>query len=203
MHKRAFIFGAGGHARVIASLLPHFIEQVIFVDLMANGEQVISEAQFFNDLDQYREAPVYLGIGNNEIRERLFHELKQAGITPANCISEKAFVAREVELGLGVVICPGAVVGTGAKIGDNVIINTLAGVDHDCQIGDHSQVAPGTVLGGGVRVGARTMIGMGSTILPGITLGDEVVVRAGSLVHKDVADGKKVGGNPAVEIPPR
>lgn len=40
------------------------------------------------------------------------------------------------------------------------------------------------------------MIGANSTILPGVTIGDGAVVAAGSVVHKDVAAGTFVGGNP-------
>ena len=44
------------------------------------------------------------------------------------------------------------------------------------------------------------MIGANTTILPGVTIGDGAVVAAGSVVHKDVAPGSFVGGNPMREI---
>ncbi|CAH0122044.1 2,3,4,5-tetrahydropyridine-2,6-dicarboxylate N-acetyltransferase [Paenibacillus sp. CECT 9249] len=49
---------------------------------------------------------------------------------------------------------------------------------------------------GDVRIGANVMIGANSTVLPGVTIGDNAVVAAGSIVHKDVAPGAFVGGNP-------
>ena len=49
---------------------------------------------------------------------------------------------------------------------------------------------------GEVIIGDNVMIGANSTILPGVTIGDNAVVAAGSLVHKDVAPGSFVGGNP-------
>ncbi|MNM66446.1 Virginiamycin A acetyltransferase [compost metagenome] len=49
---------------------------------------------------------------------------------------------------------------------------------------------------GDVRIGEEVMIGANSTILPGVTIGDGAVVAAGSVVHKDVAPGTFVGGNP-------
>jgi len=49
---------------------------------------------------------------------------------------------------------------------------------------------------GEVRIGNRVMIGANSTILPGVTIGDGAVVAAGTVVHKDVAPGSFVGGNP-------
>ncbi|WP_199909959.1 acyltransferase [Paenibacillus sp. CAA11] len=49
---------------------------------------------------------------------------------------------------------------------------------------------------GEVIIGDEVMIGANCTILPGVTIGDGAVVAAGSVVHKDVAPGSFVGGNP-------
>lgn len=49
---------------------------------------------------------------------------------------------------------------------------------------------------GEVIIGDNVMIGANATILPGITIGDGAIISAGSLVHKDVAAGTFVGGNP-------
>jgi acetyltransferase-like isoleucine patch superfamily enzyme len=47
-----------------------------------------------------------------------------------------------------------------------------------------------------VNIGSEVMIGANSTILPGVTIGDGAIVSAGTVVHKDVAPGTFVGGNP-------
>ncbi|MYL44645.1 acetyltransferase [Virgibacillus halodenitrificans] len=49
---------------------------------------------------------------------------------------------------------------------------------------------------GNVIIGDNVLIGANTTILPGVTIGDRAVVSAGTLVHKDVAPGTFVGGNP-------
>jgi len=56
---------------------------------------------------------------------------------------------------------------------------------------------------GPVVIGENVMIGANCTILPGVTIGDQAVVAAGSVVHKDVAPGAFVGGNPLRELKPR
>nr|WP_237691059.1 acyltransferase [Paenibacillus caui] len=53
---------------------------------------------------------------------------------------------------------------------------------------------------GEVRIGNDVMIGANSTILAGVTIGDGAIIAAGSVVHKDVAPGTFVGGNPLREI---
>ncbi len=49
---------------------------------------------------------------------------------------------------------------------------------------------------GAVEIGNDVMIGANTTILPGISIGDGAIVSASTLVHKDVAPGTFVGGNP-------
>ena len=46
----------------------------------------------------------------------------------------------------------GVVIQSGSVIGDNVIVNTNASVDHDCRIGQHVHLAPGVVVCGNVCV---------------------------------------------------
>lgn len=49
---------------------------------------------------------------------------------------------------------------------------------------------------GEVIIGDEVLIGANTTILPGVTIGSGAIVSAGTLVHKDVAEGSFVGGNP-------
>lgn len=49
---------------------------------------------------------------------------------------------------------------------------------------------------GEIRIGSNVLIGANVTVLPGVTIGDNAVVGAGAVVHKDVAPGSFVVGNP-------
>lgn len=49
---------------------------------------------------------------------------------------------------------------------------------------------------GEIRIGSNVLIGANVTVLPGVTIGDNAVVGAGAVVHKDVAPGSFVAGNP-------
>jgi acetyltransferase-like isoleucine patch superfamily enzyme len=49
---------------------------------------------------------------------------------------------------------------------------------------------------GDVEIGSEVMIGANTTILPGVTIGDGAIVAAGTVVHRNVAPGTFVGGNP-------
>jgi sugar O-acyltransferase (sialic acid O-acetyltransferase NeuD family) len=191
------VFGSGGHARVIASIIR---DRYASVDLLTEHAEVglLSQADFFERLDELRDhVDVFIGVGDNTARTQIFNDLSARGVRPANCVADSAHVAADAELGAGVVICPGAVVMTRAVLGDNVIVNTLSSVDHDCVVGDHSQIAPGVTFGGTTTLGESCFIGLKSATLPGVTIGDRSIVMAASLVTKDVPPDVMVGGVPA------
>jgi sugar O-acyltransferase (sialic acid O-acetyltransferase NeuD family) len=192
---RTFVFGAGGHARVIASLIS--ADEIAFVVPEPVAADQIAEAMFFERIDDFAAADIYLGIGDNAIRRRIFERLIGLGVIPAICVAPNAFVARTASLGPGAVVCPGGAVMDRARLGANVIVNTLSGVDHDCVIGDHSQITAGVTLGGTVTLGERCFLGIKSAVLPNLRLGDNVTVMAGSLVVNDIGDNVMVGGSPA------
>lgn len=195
MSKRAFIFGAGGHARVIASMIS--ATSTFLVEGPETKDDELLQDEFFDHLGDYMDCEIYIAIGDNAARKRYFERLKACGARVSNCIAGNAFVAGDAQLGEGVVICPGSVVGARARIGDNTIINTLSSVDHDCVLGDHSQVTAGVTFGGTVTVGTNCFFGIKSAVIPNITIGDNVSVMAGSLVVQDVPSNVVVGGNPA------
>lgn len=74
-------------------------------------------------------------------------------------------------------------------VGDNTVIgyNTTI-LTHEYLIDEYRI--------GEVHIGSHVMIGANTTILPGVRIGDHAVIGAGSVVHKDVAPGSFVAGNP-------
>jgi len=188
MKEVAYILGKGGHARVIASFLPY---EVVFIDRD-------DESAFLHSPP--RGAAVYVGIGDNSIRERVFNSLTAAGIIPNIFVCPGALVAPGAEIGAGSIILPGAVVMTGVKLGENCIVDLVSSIDHDSVVGAHTFIGPGVNIPGQVKIGSRCFFGVKSATFPRVTIGNSAVIRAGSLVIKDVEPGTTVGGNPAVRL---
>ena len=95
------------------------------------------------------------------------------------------------------IVVAGAVLNAESVIGQNVIINTLAGVDHECVIGDGAHIGPGAHLGGGCRVGRGTWIGIGACVKDRIAIGENSIVGAGAVVLNDIPSGVIAYGVPA------
>lgn len=193
------IYGAGGHAKVVLSILVACEESVnaLFDDNwqnMAQTSQLIPRG--YHPLFMPTEKLI-LAIGNNHDRRQT---AEKVGHAFGNAVHPTAIVDASVQTESGIVIVHNAVIQAGCRIGNHVIVNTVAIVDHDCMLADFVHVGPGATLCGGVCVGECTLIGAGSVVLPGVHIGRECVIGAGSVVLSDVPDFSKVAGNPARSI---
>ena len=197
MAKRAIIFGHGGHARVIASIVSETHPDICFVVLEPGVDGTITEERFFEAVDAHGTDDVFIGIADIEIRKRIFERLVICGLTPARCIAPHSFVARDAVIDAGVVVCPGAAVMAGSRLGRNVIVNTLSSIEHDSVVGAHSHISAGVTFGGGTSVGEGCFFGVKSATVPNVTIGDHSMIMAGALVTRDVPPRVLVGGSPA------
>ena len=205
MQTRVLIYGGGGHGRVVLDILRARAGDnlcAVFLD-----DNPVLQAQVVDGVPVHnpdalpgllREGFAYLvGIGDNQTRSRLYHQLKSMGFQPATAMHPSAVVSPRASLGEGVVLMPGAIVNTGARVEENACINTAASVDHDAVVGAHAHLFPGARLTGNVRVERYARIGTGALVLPGVRIGHNAVVGAGALVRNDVPDNAVAFGVPA------
>jgi sugar O-acyltransferase (sialic acid O-acetyltransferase NeuD family) len=190
------IYGAGGHAKVVTSILSACGEKItgIFDDhwqeiVPPGGHMIRPYAPDFMESGK-----LIIVIGNNADRRRIANSVFHAF---GKAIHPTALVDNSVYIGAGAVIVHRAIIQAGSYLGNHVIVNTGAIIDHDCMIGDFVHIAPGATLCGDVRVGECTLIGAGSVIAPQVTIGKECMIGAGAVVVHDVPDYAKVIGNPA------
>lgn len=202
------IWGAGGHARVVADLLMVLGYRVAgFVDRDAQALQrlarsfdiTLTEADLLLQLDAGTGYPsgvtaIALGIGSNAGRRTCLSRLDRLSL-PA-LLHPSAVVSQSARVERGAVVLATAVVSVGAHVGEGSIINTGAIVEHDCVLAPAVHVSPGAVLGGGARVGEGSWIGAGAAVVEGITIGRDAIVGAGAVIISDVPDHATVVGNP-------
>lgn len=201
---RTVLVGAGGHARVVLSIL-RADPQVTVVGVVAPSLGSIRGLPLLGDDDDLASLPgqgieaAFVAVGDNGRRMDLFGRCLNLGFEMLNALHPAAVIDLSVHLGRGVVVMPGAVINCDTVIGDAAIINTSASVDHDCVIGPGSHVGPGAHLSGYVVVGAGVLVGIGSAVGLGepITIGDGAVIGAGAAAIRNVPGGVTVVGVPA------
>ncbi len=114
-----------------------------------------------------------------------------------NCvIGNGVYIDRNVKIGNNVKVHNKSCIYNGTVIEDDVFIGP-----HVCFTNDKYPVFDKTreLKGISWKVGSGSSIGANVTVLPDVNIGKRVKIGAGSVVTRDVPDGKVFYGNPARE----
>jgi acetyltransferase EpsM len=204
--EKLIIWGAGGHAAVVADIvrLDRTRELVGFVDDTGREARsaflelrVLRTREALAAMQQKGVREAIIAVGDCGARLRLAKAAKQMGFRLGLAIHPRAVVASSAKLGMGTVVAAGAVINPRAIVGENVIVNTCASVDHDCVVQDGAHICPGAHLAGNVKVGRGAWVGIGATVIDGITIGDGAFIAAGSVVVRDIPPAATAMGVPA------
>ncbi len=186
MGRGVFVYGAGGHGKVVAEALLLSGSAVLgfLDDAPARHGQTHLGLPVFGGLGWLRErfpgAAVALAAGDNRVRARWFEACCEAKVELVTVIHPRAEVSRYASVGLGTVVLPLAVVNAAASVGRAAIVNSGAIVEHDAFVGDFAHVASRAVLQGGVKVGVGAVVGAGATLPYGSILADFEEVASGA-----------------------
>jgi sugar O-acyltransferase (sialic acid O-acetyltransferase NeuD family) len=191
------LLGAGGHARVLVALAHaagHSMLGVCDPMLAADGITRWENLDVLGDDNALDRMPpdrvaLVLGIGKlatSNSRERLYTTWRARGYDFPAFVHPSAWIAPSVVLCDGVQVMAGVVIQPGCSIGENSIVNTRAGIDHDCIIGRDVHVAPGATLCGNVTIEDGAFIGAGATVIQGIRVGARAVIGAGVTLVKNI-----------------
>jgi sugar O-acyltransferase (sialic acid O-acetyltransferase NeuD family) len=204
---RLLVWGAGGHAKVVADLILALgMELCGFV---TNDPDLVSAAvepfkarivMLETDLLRGRILPrgasaVAPGFGANAAR--LSGAIALGERCAGALIHPDAVIGSDIQLGRGSVVFSGAVVSCGTRIGLAVIVNTAAVLQDGCIVEDGAHVSPGAVVLGNAEIGAMSWVGANATVLQNVRIGSGAIVGAGSVVRESVPDSATVVGNPA------
>lgn len=181
------IVGAGGHGRTLyetAILLGH--EDIVFLDdnESLSGNRHVRIIGKISNLKQYaRKAKhIVIGIGNNEVRQRLHEELASLDIYPITLIHPFAFVSPSATLGPGSAVLAGAVIGSNTILGAGTIVNCHSTVDHDSILGDFVHLGVGVHLAGGACIGKSAFLQAGTVGGYSVKVETNTVCPAGTIL---------------------
>lgn len=193
------IYGKSGHGKVIADIArAQGYKEILWIDDDPKKEAL----RFLDFYEFYHKVPVLLGIGDNHIRQKLFHSLKSKGFSLPSLAHPSAIISKSAKIAEGCVIMPNAVINADVFIAEGVIVNTAAVIEHDCVIESFVHVSPKAALAGGVRVSKFSHIGIGANIIQGKHIGENCIVGAGACVIEDLPSRVTAVGIPAKVIKP-
>lgn len=191
------VYGGGGHGKALIDLLRVLgtwrvigvVDDGIPPGTTVLGATVLGGSDVLAKLHQegVRLAVNAVGgIGNVQVRIKVFHKLAEAGFACPAVVHPTAFVEASANLSPGVQVFAHAYVGSEAKVGFGSIVNTGAIVSHDCILGEYVNISPGAMLAGEVHIGAATLVGMGATVNLRAKIGSGARIGNGATVKEDV-----------------
>jgi sugar O-acyltransferase (sialic acid O-acetyltransferase NeuD family) len=191
-----YLYGASGHGIVIQEicklnnlLIGSFIDDNSQKKYFYNLPVIHSDDFLMNENDK-----LLISIGDNKIRNEIGSKYKEYNFF--NAIHPSAILSKDIKFGFGISIMAGTIINPLVQLGNHVIINSSACIEHECIINDYSHISPGAVLSGNVNIGEGTHVGSGAIVIPNITIGKWCVIGAGSVITKDIPDYSLVVGVP-------
>ena len=198
--QEVILIGAGGHAMSLAEFAAENI-----LGYLANEENPDMPGKWFGpdseaerlaaEGEVFHMAFVYSGLPVMKKRRELIKEYKSKGADFISLIAPTAVVTPNSRIGKGSAVMNGAIVNR-AVLGENVVVNSGAIIEHDCRIGDNTFIGPGAVVGGFTKIGENCFIGLGARISNGITIGNDISVAMGAIVTRNLTEPGIYHGNP-------
>ncbi len=139
-------------------------------------------------------------IGSPLIKRRLVEQFSKKGASFISLVHPSVIIGDAVEIGFGVVLCPGVILTSDIVVGDFSAINCLSSVGHDVRIGRFVTISGHCDLMGDTSYGEGAFVGSGARVIPGKNIGADAYVGAGSVILRSVREGSRVFGNPARSI---
>ncbi len=171
----------------------------ILINNLTEKSAIFEGARFVSNLSsRERNIPVIMGLVSPKSKIQLKYSADIHKIDNwVNLVDSTSITPNRFEIGVGVYINAGVVIGSGAQIGNFVTINRGASVGHHTIVYENSFIGPGAVICGRVIIEQSSFIGAGAVVKEGITIGRNAIVGAGAVVVNDVKENSVVKGNPA------
>ena len=128
----------------------------------------------------------------NQLREKKYHQAKNAGYSLATYVSSKATTWPDLNVGDNCFILEDQTIQPTVTIRNNVMLWSGNHIGHGTKIGDHSYLASHIVVSGHCNIGKRCFFGVNATLKDFLTIGDDVFVAMDASVTKDLKDGSVV-----------
>lgn len=205
-NQSIILFGAGGHAKSVISVLQVqakwqlaglLEENAAVTERQVLGYPVLGDQSQLDNLYKAGITNGFVAIGNNAERGRIANMLIEHGFELVSIIHPSACLMTDCVVEEGTFIHALTLIGPECHIGRNTIVQPHTTLGHEGRIGECVQFCPGVHVGGKSVIGNYCFFGPGAVIYPGVKIGSHVSVGANSVINKDVPAHSVIAGNPA------
>ena len=191
--KKLIIYGVGRYAEYVQYVFEHDSEYEV-VAFCIETSLKDSETLFglplvafetLNELFPPQSHFLFVAVGQNEIRKRIFEESQQKNYELVSYISSKANTWDNLRVGKNCFIGEGSTLQPFVEIGDNSIL-FAANIGHHSRIGNNVLVSAMT-LGGNVEIGDNCFLGMNSTVAQNVKIGENTIIGMGCSISINTA----------------
>lgn len=201
------IFGAGGFGREVAWLIEEINSVRKLFNILGfivddgsalpgenfNGHAVLGGLGYLEDK---KGLSMVIAMGSPSSRLKVLNRLAPYNLHYPNLVHPSVMVGPEVRVGIGNVICAGAILTVNITMGSFCQLNLHTTVGHDCVLGHFATTACGIDLAGHSRIGTGAYLGNHSTVLS-VGIGEFATIGAGAVVNSDIPAGATAVGVPA------
>ena len=200
--KKVIIIGTGAHASEIVdyiddnnkhSAFDDKYKIIGFLEYEYNRENYYNKygftAPILGDIENYLPSDdefFILGVADIIFRQKILKIVLSKSYKFTNFIHHSCIVSRNLQLGVGNVICPGCIIGSNVKIGDFNMLNCHATISHDCIVGNNNIFSSYSGTAGHVTIDNNNMFSLHSAIIPNLSVGSNNIIQAGMVVDKNI-----------------
>ena len=184
--EKLLLIGAGGFGRVVAEHARTqydcaFVDDGRPIGTLVNDVEVVGGTDDLDKLfEEYKQ--LIVTIGNNALREKIYHQAAEIGYTFPNIIAPSAYISPYAFVGQGCVILNNAVVQNGVKVGNGVILNPGVELHHDSTVGNNVLIYTNSVIRSLAVVGDRAWIGSTATVSTRAVVDCDAIIEDGAVV---------------------
>jgi len=206
--NKVVVFGTGIQAKLIHYLLTNDSDYEV-VAFTAESKYITSLTflnlpviPFEEMTEKYppSECKMFLALGaqnRNELRERVFINIKDKGYKMINYISSKAQTWPDLVVGENVFILQATSIEPFVGIGNNVVL-IGSQIGQHVKIEDHCFISTATI-GSDVYVGKNVFMGINAMVNPYVRIGMKSIIGPGSIIIKDVGPYEVYTAHPSIK----
>ena len=203
------VWGGGSQSRILMEMLKElgFGQVAAVYDPFLEAPSFETHVSFINKATELKKmlpglSASVVGIGDKHGRARVQTArcLAHLGLASLSLRHHKSFFDPTSTVKCGLQMMPGAIVHKFCTLGEHVIVNTNAVIDHETVIGNGCHIMGSAAIAGRVRLGNYVTVGTNATILPDITVGDGAYIGAGAVVTANVPEQSVIVGVPGRKI---